>query len=138
MDIALEPLGPGRYVVAVSGGVDSMALLHLLQQQPGLQLTVAHFDHGIRLDSEMDRFFVSDQARAYRLPYVYARGDLGPSASEDVARRARYQFLHQVRRAVEADGRTAKAGARNACSGRENRANDGGRIARQSALPLTG
>jgi tRNA(Ile)-lysidine synthase TilS/MesJ len=41
----------GKYVVAVSGGVDSVVLLDLLRMYPGVKLTVAHFDHGIRDDS---------------------------------------------------------------------------------------
>ncbi len=49
---------PGKYVVAVSGGVDSVMLLHMLQKQEGLDLVVAHFDHGIRVDSAKDRLFV--------------------------------------------------------------------------------
>ena len=42
---------PDKYVVAVSGGVDSMVLLNMLSNLPGVDLVVAHYDHGIRPDS---------------------------------------------------------------------------------------
>ena len=90
---------PGRYVVAVSGGVDSLALLHMLQQDPRLKLTVAHFDHGIRQDSAADRRHVQEYARRHGLPFVYNEGKMGPKASEAAAREARYAFLRDVRQA---------------------------------------
>lgn len=92
----------GRYVVAVSGGVDSIVLLDLLVKQPGVQLTVAHFEHGIREDSDQDRVLVQRVAAAHGLPFVYNRGNLGVGASEAVARAARYKFLHTVRLAAGA------------------------------------
>jgi tRNA(Ile)-lysidine synthetase-like protein len=92
----------GHYVVAVSGGVDSMVLLELLRQLPDLRLTVAHFDHGIREDSAKDRQLVQKVALKYGLPFVFSQGNLGPAASEAVARRARYGFLHKVRQAAGA------------------------------------
>lgn len=105
MDIKLEP---GIYVVAVSGGVDSMALLHMLVQQGQRaegrgRLIVAHFDHGIREDSHSDCAFVRDAAKKYGLPFIYDRGHLGPGASEDEARKARYKFLRRVKAASGAD-----------------------------------
>jgi tRNA(Ile)-lysidine synthetase-like protein len=87
---------PGKYVVAVSGGVDSMVLLDLLRQKPRLQLVIAHFDHGIRPDSAEDRKLVQRIARAYDLPFVYGRGRLGPNASEALGREARYTFLRRM------------------------------------------
>lgn len=93
----------GRYVVAVSGGIDSVSLLHLLQAQPDLKLTVAHFDHGIRPDSRVDREFVGRLAKSYRLPFIYKEGRLRAAASEAVARTARYEFLHDVRRRQKAE-----------------------------------
>jgi len=96
-------LAPGSYVVAVSGGVDSVTLLHVLLAQPGLKLTVAHFDHGVRVDSAEDEKLVRGMAKSYDLPYVTARGNLGPDISEAAARQARYDFLHTVRRAAAAD-----------------------------------
>lgn len=87
---------PGKYVVAVSGGVDSMVLLDLLRQKPTLKLVVAHFDHGIRPDSAADRKLVQRIAKAYGLPFVHASGNLGPNAGEALAREARYAFLRKV------------------------------------------
>lgn len=85
-------------MLAVSGGVDSVALLHLLAQRPEVQLTVAHFDHGIRTDSAEDQRFVQKLAQKYRVPFVYQVGNMGLRASEAAARRERYKFLHQVRK----------------------------------------
>ncbi len=92
----------GTYIVAVSGGVDSMSLLHMLQAQSKLKLVVAHFDHGIRTDSQLDRQLVQRQAEAYGLPFIYGEGQLGAGASEAQARQARYNFLHKVRTATNA------------------------------------
>lgn len=97
-------LEPGRYVVAVSGGVDSIALLHILTQLPDLHLTVAHFDHGIREDSHDDRLIVEQAARTYKLPFVYSEGNLGIGISEEKARNARYEFLRKVQKQASADG----------------------------------
>ena len=96
MDIDLPA---GKYVVAVSGGVDSVVLLHVLRRVPGVQLTVAHFDHGIREDSAEDRRLVQALAKEYRLPFAYQRTELGAEVSEAKAREARYKFLHHVRQA---------------------------------------
>lgn len=86
----------GKYVVAVSGGVDSVVLLDLLAKKPRLELVVAHFDHGIREDSAEDRKLVQKLAKHYKLPVFYKSGNLGPDASEATARAARYKFLRQT------------------------------------------
>jgi tRNA(Ile)-lysidine synthase len=96
-------LQSGKYVVAVSGGVDSMVLLDLLRQKPGLELVVAHFDHGIRPDSAMDRLFVEATAKSYGLPYGFSEGKLGADASEATARQARYAFLRRLKEEHRAD-----------------------------------
>src|SRR5688572_12503510 len=90
MDVQLEP---GKYVVAVSGGVDSMVLLDVLTQYPQLELVVAHFEHGIRPDSGKDFRLVKAAAKKYKLPFAAAHGNLGPTVSEATARKARYEFL---------------------------------------------
>lgn len=94
---------PGAYVIAVSGGVDSVVLLELLSKLPNLKLTIAHFDHGIREDSDADRQFVQGLAGSYKLPFVFEVGNLGPKASEEIARAARYAFLTKVQQATGAD-----------------------------------
>ncbi len=94
MNVTLES---GKYVVAVSGGLDSMVLLHLLTGRPGLELTVAHFDHGIREEAAEDRRFVEQIAAGLSLAFIYAEGILGAEASEARARQARYAFLESAR-----------------------------------------
>lgn len=92
--------------MAVSGGVDSMALLHLLSHRnhhKNTKLIVAHFDHGIRKGSDKDRQLVQEVAREYKLPFAYKEVKLGPGASEAEARQKRYEFLHEVRRASHSD-----------------------------------
>ncbi|HET9850152.1 MAG TPA: tRNA lysidine(34) synthetase TilS [Candidatus Saccharimonadales bacterium] len=88
---------PGKYVLAVSGGVDSMVLLDLLASRPGLDLVVAHFDHGIRPGSTGDAQFVKTKAQKLNLAFELGQGRLGPAASEEQARRARYDFLESTR-----------------------------------------
>lgn len=98
------------YVLAVSGGVDSMVLLHLAaklynnkKQKSKYKFIVAHFDHGMRDDSDEDRKLVEFIAKGHGLIFVYDASKLGPDASEAEARRARYDFLKRVRSASGAD-----------------------------------
>lgn len=108
MDITnLIRLEPGHYIIAVSGGVDSMSLMHMLaahhrDKSRPVRFTVAHFDHGIRDDSHIDRQLVAETARRLKLPFVYGEGGLGPQASEDEARQARYEFLRSVQQHANA------------------------------------
>lgn len=86
----------GKYVVAVSGGVDSVVLLNILAKNSGLQLIIAHFDHGIRPNSADDATFVAELSEIYKLPFETTRVELGPDASEELARAKRYEFLGEV------------------------------------------
>ena len=94
--ISIMNIPKGRYVVAVSGGVDSVVLLDMLAGEPELELVVAHFDHGIREDSSEDAKFVASLAKKYNLPFESERTELGLGASEAEAREARYRFLKRV------------------------------------------
>ncbi len=85
-----------RYVVAVSGGVDSVVLLDMLARDTSCDLVVAHFDHGIRPDSAADARFVAGLAERYGVPHVSRREALGVAASEALARTRRYAFLQAV------------------------------------------
>ena len=87
----------GKYVLAVSGGVDSMVLLNLLSNLDGVKLVVAHFNHGIRTDSYLDEKLVSETAEQLGLAFEGRRAALGGKTGEDAARRARYNFLEKVR-----------------------------------------
>ena len=84
-----------KYLVAVSGGVDSVVLLDTLARQAAHDLIVAHFDHGIRDDSAADARFVEALAGKYGLPFVGTREELGAGASEERARTRRYAFLRR-------------------------------------------
>jgi len=85
-----------RYVVAVSGGVDSVVLLDMLSRVNGHELIVAHFDHGIRDDSSDDALFVGGLAAKYGYAFEMVREELGPAASEKRARDRRYAFLRAI------------------------------------------
>jgi len=104
---------PGaRIVVGVSGGPDSVALLHLLQQiAPALdlELHVAHLHHGIRgADADADLEFVAQLARDAGLPFSTESADVPALAAgarlalEETARRVRYTFLARVAQQVGA------------------------------------
>jgi tRNA(Ile)-lysidine synthetase-like protein len=94
---------PGTYIVAVSGGVDSVVLLDTLMQQTAsgqklgidikYQLIVAHFDHGILKNSAQVAKFVKGLAKKHNLKFELDKGNLGPNTTEEIARRARYEFL---------------------------------------------
>ncbi len=99
----------GGAVVAVSGGADSMALLHGLHavntmRDCGWRLHVAHLDHGLRGDSPQAAEFVQQIASDLGLPCSARERnvhDLSQSAGtsiEEAARNARYAFLEDVAR----------------------------------------
>jgi tRNA(Ile)-lysidine synthase len=92
-------------VLAVSGGPDSMALLHgaaALAPSRGWSLVVAHLDHGLRAESAEDAAFVTDAADALALPWRLRRTDVAAEAAtsgmgvEEAGRTARYAFLEEV------------------------------------------
>ena len=84
-----------KYLVAVSGGIDSVVLLDMLVRSRKGDLVIAHFDHGIREDSRADARFVKGLAERYGLEFVTKREELGASASEERARKRRYAFLRE-------------------------------------------
>lgn len=82
-----------NYLLAVSGGVDSVVLLDMFSKTKH-HLIVAHVDHGIRGDeSAADARFVKALASKYGLPFVSTELHLAKTASEEAARSARYEFL---------------------------------------------
>ncbi|MSU76245.1 tRNA lysidine(34) synthetase TilS [Patescibacteria group bacterium] len=103
----LRPFKGSKLVVAVSGGLDSAALLDvLLQVREELELTliVAHADHGLRRASVKDAEFVRNLAAAHSLPYTEAQLNVKKASNvEERAREARYKWLEQVRKKRQAD-----------------------------------
>jgi len=91
-----------KYLVAVSGGIDSVVLLDMLAKRNSEQLVVAHFDHGIRTDSTDDALFVKLVAASYGIPFVTRREELGEDSSEELARARRYAFLEEEAKRHEA------------------------------------
>ena len=99
-------------MVGVSGGPDSICLLHLLQTlAPSLNLTlhVAHLNHSLREQAAADdAAFVADLAQQWQLPATIQQEDVAAFARhhhlnlEDAARRRRYTFLAQVAGQVQA------------------------------------
>ncbi len=92
-------------LVAVSGGVDSVVLLHLLRTvapASGVELRVAHLDHQIRSESGADAEFVRDLCQSWGLPCTLGSSDVPRLAKEAglslemAGRQARRSFLQQV------------------------------------------
>ncbi len=99
-------------IVAVSGGADSAALLHVLvdlRRELSLDLRVAHFNHQLRKDAGEDAAFVAETARLLGLPHHAGSGDVRAEAVrtrrsvEDAARHLRYAFLLSAAAAARAD-----------------------------------
>lgn len=94
---------PGNALwVAVSGGVDSMVLLHVLREL-GYLCHVAHVDHGLRgAESDADRALVEEQAKRLGLPFRSVRVD--PKAAAEgisvqmAARELRYAWFKELLR----------------------------------------
>jgi tRNA(Ile)-lysidine synthase len=99
-----------KIVVAVSGGPDSLALLHALMQcHPKTKLVVAHLNHGWRPAAAADADFVRRTAVSWDLACHVQRVDTVALAGteglslEEAGRQARYRFLAQVADAEGAD-----------------------------------
>ena len=100
-------------VVGVSGGADSVCLLHVLakwQKRLGIKLHVAHLNHRLRgVESEADAEYVSDLAGSLGIPVTIDRQDVAAYRTErncsieEAARELRYAFLARVAREVGAN-----------------------------------
>ncbi len=107
-----ELFTPGPVAVAVSGGTDSLALLHLLMElRDDLQITlhVATLDHRLRGQAGADDVrFVCDLAASWGIPCTAGSIDVAAKAKEGslgievAARKARYTFLAEVAQQVGA------------------------------------
>lgn len=107
-------LEKGQSVMAgVSGGPDSVCLLHLLLQlreEWQINISVAHLDHMFRgKESEEDARFVKELCRKWDLPFYHEKLDVPEYirktgfSPEDAARRMRYAFFERAKRELKAD-----------------------------------
>jgi len=115
LEAALLRLGVpdgAHLILAVSGGPDSMALMHLaIRAVPahGWRLLVAHLDHGLRDGSAADAQFVAGAASELGLPSTVSQTDVAAMAAErgdgleEAGRVARYAFLEEVAAAAGPD-----------------------------------
>ncbi|MFC1901757.1 tRNA lysidine(34) synthetase TilS [Chloroflexota bacterium] len=95
-----------KLLVAVSGGPDSVCLLHILvrhQKELGINLHVAHLDHQLRgAESAADAGYVGELARRLDVPATVEKRDVkayrtqSSTSPEEAAREVRYAFLAQV------------------------------------------
>jgi tRNA(Ile)-lysidine synthase len=96
-----------RILIAVSGGPDSVALLHILcdlRDELGLHLEVAHLQHGIRgAEAAADARFVAELAEKLQLPFhlkevdlPQMKSDAGKGNLEALARAERYHFFGDI------------------------------------------
>jgi tRNA(Ile)-lysidine synthase len=101
---------PGSTVLAsVSGGADSLCLLHALtrlRRLLGIEVACFHFDHGLRPGSERDTGFVRGQAAGLGVPFLTERATRAPRRGQSVeawARTVRYAALDRALRECGAD-----------------------------------
>jgi tRNA(Ile)-lysidine synthase len=88
-----ERFRQARIGVAVSGGADSVFLLHAMREM-GVAAAVLHVNHGLRAaDSERDEEFVRGLAASFCLPVYVLKGQALTGNIEQEARRARYEFF---------------------------------------------
>jgi tRNA(Ile)-lysidine synthase len=123
-----EFLRPGdRVGMAVSGGIDSVALLRLLLElrgELGIVVSVVHFNHRLRgAESDGDQEFVAGLARAYDLEFYSDSDDVAERAAEDrvsvetAARDLRYGFFQSLLGEDEGDAQGLEPDSYSAANG---------------------
>ena len=103
---AVLPRRGEKVFCAVSGGLDSMCLLHMLKalcEERGGQVAAAHFNHRLRgAAADRDEEFVRETCEAWGIPLSVGREDVGEYAkreglsTEEAARHLRYAFLRRT------------------------------------------
>jgi len=103
------PQGIDHVLVALSGGADSVYLLYALLES-GVQVTAAHFHHGLRGHSaDGDLWFCREMCSQLEVPLYEGGADVSIYAQqhgvgiETAARELRYRYLRNMRKAVGAD-----------------------------------
>lgn len=88
-----------KCLLAISGGVDSMVLLSFFYRTYKDTFVVAHFNHNIRDDSNLDEELVERYCTERGIPFFTSSGDIDISSNvEENCRNARWSFLEEVAR----------------------------------------
>ncbi|MBI5328776.1 MAG: tRNA lysidine(34) synthetase TilS [Deltaproteobacteria bacterium] len=99
-------------MVAVSGGIDSVVLLHalsMLAEECRISILVVHLNHCLRgKESDRDEAFVKGIAKKMGVKFIYKRVDIRSlvkkgDSLQDVAREARYLFFEETAKKYRAD-----------------------------------
>lgn len=102
---------PCHVLLGLSGGADSMALLHVLLRwkSVGLRVSAVHIHHGLRVSADNDEAFVRDYCSRLNVPLTVIHKDVSAMAQdlhvslEEAGRRVRYEQFEQVRAEIGAD-----------------------------------
>lgn len=95
MKLSLSLNKEHTYILAVSGGIDSMSLLHFLTKK-AYKVIVVHFNHQKRKQSFLDEILVSGFCKNHAIPYHYFILNVPKGNFEGNARILRYQHLKAV------------------------------------------
>ncbi len=99
LDSNINVINNDYIVVAVSGGIDSMALLYLLRQYyPNLHIVCAHVHHNVRKESDEEALFVKSFCKNNNIIFEMFKIDKyhNNHFTEKEAREYRYQFLENI------------------------------------------
>ena len=102
---------PCHVLLGLSGGADSMAMLHVLTHWPadGLCVSAVHIHHGLRSEADHDEAVVRDYCAQLNVPLTVIHEDVAAIAAEqhlsleEAGRRVRYECFEAVRVTVGAD-----------------------------------
>ena len=104
----LYPIETGRYLIGLSGGADSVALLMTLLpdiRDGRIAAEAVHVNHGLRgTEYDRDEKFCRELCEREGIPLTVYRADLQGKTDEDSARKARYGFFREKYKAFKADG----------------------------------
>lgn len=110
-------------LIGVSGGHDSVALLHILREiskDRGYRLHIAHVNHGVRgAEADGDEDYVRKLAETYGFPFYVKKADMNRYAkerglsSEEAGREIRYSFFREILKNKLKSGKIAVAHNKN-------------------------
>lgn len=83
------------YILAVSGGMDSMVLFDLFIQYK-YNFVVVHFNHQKRTESIKDHELVQSMCLAHQIPYHYIKLNIDEGNFQEISRNKRYEHLENI------------------------------------------